>query len=205
MIFILVKQFFTAIFVLILFILHVSGVDYLDAYIYSTSNIATSDNVAFSQNSIGSLLLPNGFIEAILFGIVRTFAYIVSPLPLFIEPIVDVFHGKLGSWQTIFTLLTSFVYVATIPLVFSGLIFALCKGSDKRLLVFHMPYWITIFSVSFGNMIIHDRYRVMASMFYFISLWVSGLYGRKSIILKSYLAYLFFVFIALCLYAYVKL
>ena len=52
--------------------------------------------------------------------------------------------------------------------------------------VFHVPYWVLFGAIVAGNYIIHERYRVMATLLLWGCIWL-GISGPKRLIRLSYL------------------
>ena len=71
----------------------------------ASENIAQSTDVTWSENSIGMLLLPEGWLQSVLFLPPRMVLYLVAPLPNVYKPIGDLLSGNVQEWQTLLILL----------------------------------------------------------------------------------------------------
>ena len=133
---------------------------------------ATGSNAAWSQNSVGMLLLPQSVFQSILFTFPRALLYLVSPLPNFRVPIADLLAGSWNAWQSLFVIQSSILYILALPYSLAG--FSLAYKQRKQYpgpLVFHISFWITLLAIAAGNVLIHERYRLMMTLLLFASAW----------------------------------
>jgi hypothetical protein len=134
---------------------------------------ATGSNATWSQNSVGMLLLPHSVFQSILFTFPRAILYLVSPLPAFTVPIADLINGSWSAWQKLFVIQSSVLYILALPYSMAG--FLLAYKQRKQYpgpLVFHISFWITLLAIAAGNVLIHERYRLMMTLLLFASAWL---------------------------------
>jgi hypothetical protein len=175
---------------------------------------SAKDNVAlgpdlilgWSENSIGMLLMPEGVLQSVLFLPARMILYLLAPLPKILVPINDLVAGSFLAWQNLMTLMSSLINIFTIPYALASLVHSIkIRKENAAPLVFHIPYWITFAAIAGGNLIVHERYRVMASLLLWGCAWLGWTTCPKNLINKmsflwygllalSALFYLFFKF-----------
>jgi len=131
----------------------------------------------WSENSVGALLMPEGVLQAILFLPPRMVLYLVAPLPNVAVSMNDLIAGSWSQWQLLLTLMSSVLNVVLLPYVLASLLFSVKNGtSNPAPLVLHISYWVTFVAIAGGNIIIHERYRVMATLLFCGCAWL----GAKS-------------------------
>ena len=157
----------------------------LETMVSAEKNVATTGDMGWSENSIGMLLMPEGFLQSILFFIPRMILYLVAPLPNILVPISELVNGSWSAWQKLFTLFSSVINVLAMPYVLASLSQSLKERKRNTApLIFHIPYWITFFTIAAGNLVIHERYRVMASLLLWGCAWLGLQTCPKSLIKK---------------------
>ena len=134
------------------------------------SNVAASNQ--WSDNSIGLLIAPNNALQAVLFLPPRMLLYIAAPLPNVAVSITELINGNWGAWQSLMTIPTSAMMLLGLPFALAG---AAQAWRFRRIqpapLVLHITFWITFMAVAGGNIIIHERYRVMFTLMLFACIW----------------------------------
>jgi hypothetical protein len=137
-------------------------------------------NFEWSKNSIGARLIPNNFLESIIFLFPRSIMYIVAPLPNFNIYFMDLLNGYWTAWESIFTLLGGIINVIAIPYSMSGSFYSF-KNRKKSInpLLIHISFWVTLAAVAGGNVIIHERYRLIMTMFLFASAWLGYIQCKR--------------------------
>lgn len=150
-----------------------SDLDYLDtlqAVISFEKNVASHSHQEWSNNSIGLLLAPNNFLESILFLIPRMILYVVAPLPNIAVSITDLLAGSWYAWQHLLTFPTSLMMIGAMPFALAG--FSLAMKERGATLVIPIIFFVTLMAVAGGNIIIHERYRLMMTPMLFASAWL---------------------------------
>lgn len=141
------------------------------------SNVAASNQ--WSDNSIGLLIAPNNAWQAVLYLPPRMLLYLAAPLPNVVVPVTELINGSWGAWQSLMTILTSVMMLLGLPFALAG---AAQAWRFRRIqpapLVLHITFWITFMGVAGGNIIIHERYRVMFTLLLFACMWFG--YSRCS-------------------------
>lgn len=155
-----------------------SDFDYFVALQVATSfeeNVASNININanWSENSIGLLLAPKNAFEAILLVVPRTVLYLVAPLPNIAISITDLLAGSWSAWQRLFTIPTSLLMIGALPYALAGFAQALRQRKQwPAPLVLHISFWITLLAIAGGNIIIHERYRLMMTLLLFACAWL---------------------------------
>jgi hypothetical protein len=127
----------------------------------------------WSDNSIGYLLIPNNIIEAIIFIPLRFILYIAAPLPAIPVSFSGLKAGNWVDWQTLMTLPTSLMLILLFPYVLAATSKAWnLRRKAPEMLVIPVVCWSNIIVVSGGNIIIHERYRLMFTILFFACAWI---------------------------------
>jgi len=154
----------------------------------ASENISLITSTGWSENSIGLLLMPEGMFQSVLFLPPRMLLYLVAPLPNFYVHIGELVTGSWGAWQQLLTLLSAMINVLAAPFVFASLVQAIrMRDQDAAPLMLHIAYWVTFVAIAGGNLIIHDRYRVMASLMFWGCAWLGATTCSRALIKKAYL------------------
>jgi hypothetical protein len=127
----------------------------------------------WTEKSIGLLLAPDNLGQALLFLPLRMLAYLAAPLPRIAIPLGDLLDGRWAAWQGLMTSLTSVLNLLVFPYATAG--FALAyrqRRAEPALLVVHLAFWVTFAAIAGGNIIIHERYRVMIAPLLYVSAWM---------------------------------
>ncbi|MBA3005552.1 MAG: hypothetical protein KJ900_01015 [Proteobacteria bacterium] len=152
----------------------------------ATGNIALSADMEWSENSIGMLLMPEGVLQSILFLPPRMVLYLVAPLPNIWLSVSDLLAGSWGSWQKLFTLLSSVINVLAIPYALASFAQSIKRRKENvATLVFHVSYLVTFVAIAGGNLIIHERYRVMATLLLWGCAWLGATTCSKRLIVSA--------------------
>lgn len=135
------------------------------------------DNVAavsqWSENSLGLLLSPSNPWQAVAFTPPRMILYLAAPLPNVGVSIDDLAIGSWSAWQQLMTVATSVLNLVAVPYVLAGLEFAWGRRRvQPGLMVLQFAFWATFVAVAGGNIIIHERYRVMMAPLLFACAWI---------------------------------
>lgn len=147
------------------------------------------DNIAsvmdWSENSIGLMLAPNGFLEAVIYLIPRTVLYLIAPLPNLSVSLDGLLDGGWAAWQRFLTIASSCLMASTLPFVLAGLIGSIRRRKEMQAhLAIHIGMWVTMLTIAGGNIIIHERYRVMVSLLYFACAWLGYTTARREDTMK---------------------
>ncbi len=152
-----------------------ADIDYfevLESLQSSESNIASSPDMSWSNNSIGLLLKPNNALQAFLYLPPRMVLYLAAPLPNIAVSVSELMSGSWSAWQNLMTIPTSAMMLLGLPLALAGAARAwLFRRSQPAPMVLHITFWITFMAVAGGNIIIHERYRVMFTLLLFTCMW----------------------------------
>ena len=157
----------------------------------ASHNIALSDDMHWSERSIGMLLLPDGVLQAVLFLLPRMVLYLLAPLPNVYLSIGELLAGSWVAWQNLFTALSSVINLLLAPFVLASLVRSIkMRKTNATPLVLQIPYWVTFAAISGGNLIIQERYRVMASLLFLGCAWLgASTCSRRQVFRASLLWY----------------
>jgi hypothetical protein len=163
-----------------------SFIQHINRAISARNNIALNSEMVWSEKSIGMLLMPEGLLQSVLYLPPRMLLYLIAPLPNMYESLSLVSQGNIGEWQTILTSLSSIINIIAIPYAAAGFLHAVrTKQTNSSPLMFHICYWITFISIAGGNLIIHERYRVMATPLLWGCTWLGARTSPKYLILVA--------------------
>lgn len=168
-------------------------VEALQTAFSAKDNVALGPDLSlgWSENSIGRLLMPEGIFQSVLFLPPRMVLYLLAPLPKIWIPVNDLIDGNFEAWQNLMTLFSSLINVVAIPYATASLIHSIkTRMTNSATLIFHISYWITFIAIAGGNLIVHERYRIMASLLLWGCAWLGWTNCPKKIINKmSFLWY----------------
>jgi len=170
-------------------------IDYLGSLNRSQSfESSVAGQSQWSNNSIGLLLAPNNSFQAILYMIPRMVIYLAAPLPKVSFPLNDLISGDWWSWQYIMIYPTSILMLCISPLLLAGTynVFKNRKNNPSPLVLFS-TFWIIFISVAGGNIIIHERYRLMFTILLFACAWYGYIHCTKNEILKFSVPWVIFL------------
>ena len=141
-------------------------------------NVASE--VEWTDNSVGLLLSPHSSIQSLLFLPPRMVLYLVSPLPNIAFSLDELARGSWSAWQNLMTIPSSILYIILFPFVLAGSI------NSYRIRIVHPGqlllvsiFWITFIAIAGGNIIIHERYRVMFSPLFIACAWLGYIECKK--------------------------
>ena len=150
--------------------------------------------IVFTKNSISQLLIPTNSIEAVIFILPRLILYIVAPIPTIQFELFGLMSGKFADWLMLTVTTSALLNVVFFPWTVSSLINCLKNRSAKwRELAFHIPYWSLMISIAAGNQILHERYRVITTIFFWGCVWLGITTCPKSLIKKVAIAWILFL------------
>jgi hypothetical protein len=179
-------------------------VDYsaLYASVKSSDRWAGQD-VNWSNKSIGWMLLPSNLAEAVTYAIPRLLLYLVAPLPRIAFDLDGLAAGSWESWQTLMMSLSSLVNLALFPMAVSSLVYVVSM-KERKGLIFHIPYWTVIFSIALGAQIIHERYRVMASLLLWACAWLGVNQCPRRLLVETCFLWAIMMGLGVAVYLWVK-
>jgi hypothetical protein len=170
------------------------------------SNVLVEEQVNWSQNSIGLMFIPNGLLQSIIFIPVRMVLYLLAPLPNISIPLSGLFEGSWGAYQSLFTTITSILYLIGFPFVLAASELAWkVRNENNKMLIIPITFWVVFVTVTGGNHYIHERYRLMATMLLFTTMWIG--YTRCSLfnLKKWILIWSIILFLGVLFYITIKL
>ena len=129
------------------------------------------DAFNWQPRSIGRLLVPHSTSQAIAFTLPRLIVYILAPLPNWKGAGVS----DWTSLEVLATVTASVLYTALFPLVLGSF------RHGRAVVMFHIPFWMTMLAVASGTPLIHERYRVMAIPFFIGCAWLGRMATRRQL------------------------
>ena len=153
------------------------NVNYLESLQSAQSlegNIAGTAVAHWSQGSIGLLLAPHNSVQAVAFLLPRMVVYLIAPLPSVPVSLSGLMSADYISWQELSQVLTSFILLIAAPYVAAGAFDAWnCRKRSPGPLVLYITFLVTLAAIAGGNIIIQERYRLMATLLIFACAWIS--------------------------------
>jgi hypothetical protein len=141
----------------------------------AASNIASSEEVLWSDNSLGRLLMPNGVLQSIAFVPPRLIFYLVAPLPNVGVPLDELFVGSWSAWQKLVLVPSALLNVLLVPYALASLVDAIRQRKvNSAPLAMNVACWVTYAAIAGGNLVIHERYRVVASLLLVGCAWLGA-------------------------------
>lgn len=158
----------------------------------SDNNIA-NNGIEYTNNSISQLLFPSNWIQAIAFVPIRIILYIISPLPAIGISFNGLISGNSFSYQNLMVIPSSIINIFYFPSIIALTVNSFKKKISINYSYLTIPFWILIISIAGGNLIIHERYRLMCSIFMMTCGIVSHSYTSKSELNKYNAAWYIFL------------
>jgi hypothetical protein len=159
-------------------------------YLYLLDSIQTGTEIlkegeGWTNNSIGALLIPNNFIQSVIFTLPRGIIYLIAPLPNVSISLIELLSGSYKAWQGLMTFLTSILYILFFPLVLTATKFSFKnRYTNPSLLIIPIAFWSAFLTVAGGNLIIVERYRILFTLFFFLSSWIGFTRGSLMVTFK---------------------
>ena len=169
------------------------------------NNIALTAAAQWSQKSIGLLLIPQSPLQAILFLPPRMVLYLVSPLPYIYITFDALRAGDYASWQNLCTLPASVINTLGMPYALASLVQSIrTRKANAAPLVLHISYWTMLTAIAGGNLIIQERYRVMAAPLLWGCMWLGARTCSKNLIIETALFWYGLLFMGALAYLFYK-
>lgn len=156
-------------------------------------------DMKFTDRSLTMLIIPDTPLEAVAFAPIRMMFYVVAPLPTIRVDLASLIAGYWDAWQSGLSLLSALFYLSCFPLAIASLIWSIRQRDERRALAIHVPAWATFLAISAGNVIVHERYRIIAIPFLCGAIWL-GLSTPMQLRFKVYAAWGGLWFSALAFY-----
>lgn len=162
-------------------------------------------NPNWTDNSIGRLLIPSSTSQAIGFTPARMLLYLAAPLPNIGFGLAPLIQGVSSAWLSLMTTPTSLLNLLMFPYALAGFSRALKnRRSRPRPMVLLLSFWVTFIAVCGGNVIIHERYRVMATLLLFASVWYGYVHCRRAEVRRAALPWYGLLVLCALLYGLYK-
>lgn len=134
-------------------------------------------NLKWNENSIGLKLIGKNIYEKILLLPIRIFVYIIAPLPQITISFKELNRGSWGEWQHLFTVLSSFGYIIALPLFIASLLDSFLNKKRQNIIYVWIPFFISAVAVAGGNIMIHERYRIVFIPYYVLTI-ITGISSK---------------------------
>ena len=170
------------------------GGDAFDVGKAINSSLSTKDNIVtlgsesmeYSKNSISQILLPEGLFQSIIFMPPRMILYLLAPLPNISVSFIELIDGNWRAWQKLLTILSSIINIFAMPYILAATIQAIrTRKENIASLTLIIPFWLTFIAIAGGNLIIHERYRVMAALLLWACAWLGARSCSRALIKKT--------------------
>jgi hypothetical protein len=149
----------------------------------SDNNVA-NNGIEYGNNSISQLLFPSNWFQAIVFVPFRIVLYVISPLPSIGISFMGLLNGDSFSYQNLMVIPSSIVNILYFPYIVALTVYSFRNKHHNVFLWILIPFWIIFISVAGGNLIIHERYRLMCSIYFVASGIISNNYTPLAILNK---------------------
>lgn len=161
------------------------------------------ERAVWSKNSVGQMLVPGNALELVLFLPLRFVAYLLAPLPQWTVDLSALMASPPSGWRELLLMASSIINGVLFPLLVASLIQTV-RTRDRRSIILHAPYWLTMAVVAGGTLVLQVRYRIMTTLF----LWGCAWLGRKAdkrLILQCYTLWFLVLTAGVSVYYAVKL
>jgi hypothetical protein len=155
----------------------------------------------WSKNSLGARLIPANPLEAVIFVAPRMTLYMATPLPQVGVTFNRLVSGSWSDWENLMTVLSSILNLVFFPYAIAG--FAIAwrqRRINSGPLAIHLSYWMTFLAIAGGNVIVHGRYRLMATLLLFACVWLGFTMCRREHVIR--VASFWFGFLTICVLGY---
>lgn len=149
--------------------------------------ILDNADLVWNDNSVGRALLPKNGIEIVLFLPIRMLLYLFSPLPTPVFTLSGLLGRSWIAWQSLISTAGALINAALFPYVLTSAHDAI---KNRRLangpLLLHLVFWPTLGAVAGGNLIIQERYRIMAILPMCACAWLGWRTGSRNTIIRMW-------------------
>lgn len=161
-----------------------------------------AETAEWDNQSIGMLIMPSGLLSSFFFLPPRMLLYLVTPLPKITVSVMELISGSWYSWQSLMTVLTSILMLIFFPYVLGGSYLAWqCRKKYPAIGIVPITFWINFIAVAGGNLIIHERYRLMFTLLFFATSWIG--YTRTSYETVKKIAFYWLIILFSCAIFYI--
>ncbi|HYW51577.1 MAG TPA: hypothetical protein VE861_13275, partial [Gemmatimonadaceae bacterium] len=128
----------------------------------ATANSEASQGFEWANTSIARRLIPTASWQVPLFTLLRLVLYFVAPWPVPSVTMAGFADGRWPDWQSTLLALSSPLYWLSAPLLIAAALRAVRDRTDRSELTVHVGTIALLLTVAGGNVIVQERYRVMA-------------------------------------------
>ncbi len=133
-----------------------------DVSAIASATSEASQGFEWASTSVAARLIPSSSWQVIPFALLRLVLFYVAPWPAPVITMAGIADGRWPDWQSVFLALSSPIYWVAAPLLVSAFVRALRNRTDRTELVLHLATIAVLLTVAGGNVIVQERYRVMA-------------------------------------------
>lgn len=138
--------------------------DSLDKQLDTSRKVDATDGNTYSSNSFSKMLLPSNSIEFVIFGIVRSFAYIMINPSNLVDPYDSFVFSK--SPTGICANWTSLLMMLCIPTLYKGIKAYKYQEDRFKLICLSLVICFLVIGIFMASFI-HIRYRIIYDLMYF--------------------------------------
>jgi len=171
-----------------------------------SERISGAAEYSWSENSIAMLLMPDSIGEALIYLPARMILYWIAPLPDAAVSLAGLADGSWAAWQKLLLVPSSILNICAVPLAAASLIDTVRnRRINPSPLILHISYWVCFIAVAGGNLIIHERYRVMVTLLFAGCIWLGYRTSARRTIFWSYFSWACMLFVGALFYLVYKI
>ena len=121
-----------------------------------------SQSFEWASGSVARRLIPSAPWQVIPFALLRLVLFFVAPWPAPAISMAGIIDGRWLDWQSVFLAIASPIYWIAAPLISAAFVRSARNRIDRTELVLHFATIAVLLTVAGGNVIVQERYRVMA-------------------------------------------
>ncbi len=122
-------------------------------------------NYNYSANSVTRLLIPHNQVQFVVFGVIRSFLYVIPSPGEILHPL-SIFSGFKGAMPSAYGTLTTFLMFYFLILLYFHREYLKSYFSNNK---FFCLYFLAFFLVvgMFNTILVHHRYRIVSDLLFF--------------------------------------
>lgn len=133
-----------------------------DVSAIATATSESSLDFDWASSSIARRLIPSSSWQVVPFALARLVLYFVAPWPSPAITLAGLSDGRWSDWQSVFLAISSPLYWIAAPLIAAAGVRAWRDKRDRTELTLHLATLAMLLTIAGGNVIVQERYRVMA-------------------------------------------
>lgn len=157
------------------------GYEYNYSNVLSQSLVGDASNTVEGfgegQSSFTQLMVPKNTVQRFVVVPMRFIINIIAPFPQLTMNIENLFKFIQADWQNFVTTISVVVYILFLPYIIIVFIDDILRKKRMNSIVFLVPLFFTLLTISAGVYIIHPRYRIFCIPYLWASIWLG--FGRN--------------------------